>query len=118
MVNSQFIKDLKKGIENTRIDQELSPGSTPRRYEPTGGVAKHNKRIHDESRYADTHKNLPFTFRKPPRSKGKSIYLKCDNCGKLYMGTTVTHGIICNNCHKFSTVSEVIEEEFNIDREG
>ena len=105
-MNSEFLKDLKKGIDNSSINQRLSPGS-PRRYEPNAGIRKHNERIHKESKAADNFKNLPFSFRKPPKPKGGSAYLKCNNCGHITNGTTVTVGIICDNCKKFSLVTEV-----------
>lgn len=117
MVNSNLLRDINKQIANEPIRQELPAGS-PRRYEPESGIRKHNERIHKESRYADTHKNLPFTFRKPQKPMGRSSYFVCDNCGKPYRGTTVTVGVICNNCGKFSTVSQVEEEDLNIDWEG
>ena len=106
MVNENFKRDLNRTIKNTPIRQELPPG-TGRRYEPEVGVGKHNRRIHKESRYTDTHKNLPFTFRKPPKPKGKSVYIQCNNCGHITSGTTATVGVICNECKKFSSVTEV-----------
>jgi formylmethanofuran dehydrogenase subunit E len=106
MVNNAFVKDLAKGIKNTPLRQEL-PAGAGRRYEPEVGVGKHNERIHKESRYADTHKNLPFSFRKPPKPAGKSSVISCDNCGHITSGTTATVGMICTNCGKFSSVSEV-----------
>ena len=111
-MNKEFVKDVTKGVMNSPTHQELPAGS-PRRYEPEQGVQKHNERIHKESRYADTHKNLPFTFRKPPKPMGRSAYVQCDNCGHITGGSTATVGMICNNCGKFSTVSEV-----NFDGEG
>ncbi len=86
---------------------ELRPGATPRRWEPEGGVKKLNQRIHKESKFADSHKNLPFSFRKPPKAKGRSSIVQCDNCGAFTHGTTMTVGIICKQCNKFSSVSEV-----------
>lgn len=106
-MNNEFIKDLSKGLSKNTINQELSPGSTPRRYEPASGVAKHNARIHKESKYADTHKNLPFSFRKPPKPIGRNAYVQCDNCGKVFPASTATVGVICKSCGKFSTVTEV-----------
>lgn len=106
-MNTQLIKDLQKGIKKEPINQVLSPGSTKRRYEPEGGTKKHNERIHKESRYADEHKNLPFKFSKPHKPKGRSTLVSCDNCGFITTGTTATVGIVCRNCKKFSTVSEV-----------
>ncbi len=106
-MNKEFIKDLSRSIKNSTIQQELSPGSTSRRYEPIEGVNKLNNRIHKESSYADTHKNLPFTFRKPFKSKGRSTYVKCSTCGHILSGTTATVGVICPACKKFSSVTEV-----------
>jgi ribosomal protein S27E len=106
-MNSEFIKDLQKGIvQSPSANQVLDPGS-PRRFEPTLGLKKHNERIHKESKQATDYKNLPFSFRKPPKPKGRHAYLQCDNCGHITTGSTATVGIICNNCKKFSTVTEV-----------
>jgi len=107
-MNKQFTKDLKKAIIKEPIKQVLDAGSTPRRYEPESGLKKHNERIHKESKYVDSHKNLPFSFRKPLKPMGKSAYLQCDNCGQVITGTVFTVGVVCNSCGKFSTVTEVL----------
>ena len=86
---------------------ELRPGATARRWEPDGGIKKLNERIHRESRFADTHKNLPFSFRKPPKAVGRNTFLVCDNCGAYISGTSATVGVICRSCNKFSTVTEI-----------
>jgi hypothetical protein len=109
-MNSNFTKDVKKVLNNTQVG-ELTPGSTGRRYTPPDGVKKHNERIHRESKQADDHKNLPFAFRKPPKSRGRSTYIQCDNCGCITSATTVTVGMICPECNKFSTVKEVVCDE-------
>jgi predicted Zn-ribbon and HTH transcriptional regulator len=107
-MNEQYVKDVAKYVKQTPLNQELPPGS-PRRYEPPGGVAKHNARIHRESKAQDL-KNLEFSFRKPPKPVGRSTYIKCDNCGYVLSGTTATVGVICPECKKFSTVTEVSDE--------
>ena len=108
-MNEQLKRDIARHVKNTPLDQELSPGSTPRRYEPTGGVGKHNARIHRESEVIDQ-KNLDFNFRKPPKPVGRSAYVQCDNCGYVTSATTATAGIICPECKEFSTVTGVIDE--------
>jgi len=90
---------------------ELRPGATPRRWEPDGGVTSLNNRIHKESKFADTHKKLPFSFRKPLKAKGSRSLIQCDNCGAITIGTTITVGIICKKCNKFSSTSEVLFED-------
>jgi len=107
-MNEQYIRDTKRLIKNTPLNQELTPG-TPRRYEPIGGVNKHNARIHRESKVVDS-KNLEFSFRKPPKPVGRSVYIECDTCGYITSGTTATAGIICPECKEFSTVTEVEDE--------
>ncbi len=109
-MNKQYNDDIAKYVKNTEINQSLAPGATPRRYEPNGGVQKHRERIHKESRYADEHKKLPFTFRKPPKPVGRNTVVACDNCGNITSGTTATVGIVCRACGKFSKVHEVIDE--------
>ena len=106
-MNEQFIKDLGKAIKREPVNQELSPGSTDRRWVPPGGLRKHREKIHSESKFADNNKDLPFTFSKPKKPNGRGTYIKCDNCGYITSGTTVTVGIVCPECKKFSTVTEV-----------
>lgn len=108
-MNKQFTKDLNKAIRDTRVG-ELTPGSTPRRYEPRGGIQKHNERIHRESKYADTHKNLPFSFSKPPKSSSRSKYVECDNCKYITSVSVNTVGMVCPECKKYSSVTEVPDE--------
>lgn len=110
-MNSEFVKDISKAVQNTKLNQELPAGSTNRRYEPAAGVKKHNERIHKESKYADNYKNLPFSFKKPSKPIGRSSYVSCDNCGHIIVGTTATVGMICKSCGKFSSVSEVAYDE-------
>lgn len=107
-MNKQFIKDLQKNVAESKVlQQELPAGSTGRRYEPTLGVRKHNERIHRESKNSDDYKNLQFTFKKPPKARGRSIFVKCDNCGNIISATSITVGVICKECKKFSSVTEV-----------
>lgn len=104
-MNEQFIRDVKKGLKP--LNQELTPGATPRRYDPAGGLKRHRERIHRESKQADDWKNLPFTFSKPSKPKGRHAYVQCDNCGYITSGSSATVGMICPECHKFSSVTEV-----------
>lgn len=107
-MNNEFYKDIAKHVKQTKLDQELTPGQG-RRYDPALGEKAHRERIHRESRAAET-KGLPFEFRKPPKAVGRSTYVRCDNCGYIASATTVTCGIICPECKKFSTVTEVNDE--------
>lgn len=108
-MNSQFKKDITKHLTSTKDVGELSPGTVNRRVTPAGGVRRHNERIHRESKIADDHKNLPFTFSKPKKPKRPKL-VQCDSCGHITAGTIDTIGVICENCHKFSLVSEVVDE--------
>lgn len=80
----------------------LSPGSTPRRYEPEGGINKHNERIHRESAVADA-KNLPFSFSKPGKPKRQKTVI-CKGCGTYYRLNVNSVGVVCGSCHKFCGV--------------
>jgi hypothetical protein len=108
MVNvDAIIKDTVKKVKSAPSDfGELSPGTTGRRYEPEGGVGKHNERIHRESRYVDEYKNLPFTFSKPKRAL-RAVYYKCPDCEYIHRGNINTYGLICPECHKFVILEEV-----------
>jgi DNA-directed RNA polymerase subunit RPC12/RpoP len=85
---------------------ELSPGSTGRRWEPEGGVRKHNEKIHRESNYVDTYGNLPFTFSKPKKS-GRKAYMKCAKCGHIVHVSINTVGMVCKECNAYVSVEEV-----------
>lgn len=82
---------------------ELDPGSTGRRWEPEGGIKKHNERIHRESRIVDSHKNLPFKFSKPKKSK-KHVLMKCKRCNHIVSLQKNSVGMICPKCKKYSNV--------------
>jgi formylmethanofuran dehydrogenase subunit E len=86
---------------------ELRPGSLPRRWEPEEGVRKLNERIHKESKFADEHKKLPFSFRKPPKPISSPAVVQCENCGNISYATKATVGMVCSACKKFSKVKEV-----------
>ena len=107
MANSEYVKDISKGISTTPLKQILEPGTTPRRYEPEGGVNRLNSRIHKESKYMDSHGNLPFSFRKPLKPKGRNAYVMCDNCGHVIYASSITVGMICRSCNEYSSVTEV-----------
>lgn len=87
---------------------ELEPGSTPRRWIPEGGEQKYRERIHRESKFADDHKNLPFTFSKPHHPK-KQILFKCLECGHIFSASKNTVMIICSECKKSARV-ELVDE--------
>ena len=87
---------------------ELSPGATPRRWEPEEGTKKLNERIHRESKYTDDHMNLPFKFSKPVGSKRQKT-VQCTKCDTYYRVNITTVGLVCNTCHKYSSVKDVEE---------
>ena len=96
---ADFFKNQDLGIG------ELSPGSTPRRYEPTGGISKHNARIHKESKQLDT-KNLPFSFSKP-RKAGRQRNVVCNKCGTHYRLSVNAVGVICNACNQYCSLEDI-----------
>jgi len=109
MVNKEFSKDIAKHIKNSDFggSKELTPGVTPRRYEPSSGIKKHNERIHRESKWTDDNKNLDFTFSKP-KKPARGAIVRCLNCGKLSGASVNTVGIICTGCKTYSSVEEVV----------
>ena len=92
-----------ENLQNLGGSKELSAGSTARRFEPVGGLKKHNERIHRESACADSNLNLPFSFSKPKKS-GRTEVKKCSGCGELVLVPVNTVGIICRECGKFEKV--------------
>lgn len=107
MVNNAFKEDISKAIKNTNVSTEFDAGSVGRRYEPALGTAKHNQRIHKESKIQDKYGNLPFTFSKPDfgKLKGKNAVKVCDNCGHQVYVKEKTIGVICTSCKTYSSVS-------------
>jgi len=86
---------------------ELSPGA-PRRYVPEGGERKHREKIHRESKFADDHKGLPFSFSRPPKSK-KQLWFRCVGCGHEMLASKNTIMIVCSNCDKAVKVEKIDE---------
>ena len=85
---------------------ELSPGSTPRRWLPEGGERRLRDKIHRESKFADSHKNLPFSFSKPKRL-GKQVLFRCLECGHTFLASKNTVMCICSTCKKATKVERV-----------
>lgn len=107
-MNEQFVRDVAKAVKEVKLNQVLEPGVTPRRYTPALGEKRHRERIKQESKIADS-KNLPFTFSKP-RKAGRSSYFTCDNCGYTFSSSVNTIGVVCNECKKFSTCTELPDD--------
>ena len=110
MANSEFAKDISRHLDKTSISTKLEAGATSRRYEPSGGLAKHNKKIHTESEYADNYKKLPFSFSKPDTLK-RTIVKLCGNCEEPVSVHTNCVGLICRNCKQYANVIEVELDE-------
>jgi len=70
------------------------------------GSRKYNERIHKESRFADTHKNLPFEFSRPTKHKPTNVLLICDNCGRDLHVTEDTVVVICGPCKHLNRVKD------------
>lgn len=84
---------------------ELSPGSTPRRWIPEGGIKKHVDKIRRESKIADA-KKLPFTFSKPPR-RVKHQWFECVVCGRELEAPINTIMCVCPVCKKVTKVKVI-----------
>jgi rubrerythrin len=66
------------------------------------GTKKYRERIHKESKFADTYKNLPYTFSKPKKSKPYNTLFVCPQCGEELFITEDTICIICSHCKTMS----------------
>jgi len=77
-----------------------------RRWLPEGGEDKLRNKIHKESKFADDHKKLPFTFSKPKKS-GKSVYFQCVECGRVITAGPNTIMCVCPDCKKVTKVERV-----------
>ncbi len=110
-MNDVISKNIGNYLKSSDLggSRELNPGELGRRYEPIGGLNKHNERIHRESRQFDKYSKLPFEFSKPKKSLPDKT-VKCLNCGNITRGTSNTVGIICTKCNVFSKVEEVVYE--------
>ncbi len=87
---------------------ELSPGVTPRRYIPEGGLQKLRDKIHKESKFADDHKKLPFTFSKPTKPK-RHDWFSCVECARVVSAPKNTFMFACPTCKKATKVVKIDE---------
>jgi len=78
-----------------------------RRWVPEGGLQKHREKIHRESKFADEHKNLPFTFSKPQR-KSNEVF-RCVECGRIFSAPKNTIMCICKECNKVTKAERINE---------
>lgn len=81
---------------------------TDRRWIPPGGIKRHNEKIHRESKIADDHKNLPFTFSKPSGNK-RHEWFRCVECGKIISAPVNTVMCVCSGCKKVTKVERIKE---------
>lgn len=86
---------------------ELSPGSTPRRWEPEKGLKRHRETIRRDSKRGD---NLQFSFSKPKKPKAIKA-VRCCKCGTTVAVPQNTVGMICRVCHSYAPVVGVEEDE-------
>jgi len=77
-----------------------------RRYVQESGLKKYREKIHRESKFADDHKKLPFTFSKPSKPR-KHEWFKCVNCGHEMSAPKNTIMIVCSACNKAAKVEKV-----------
>jgi hypothetical protein len=77
-----------------------------RRWIPEGGLQKHREKIHRESKFADDHKNLPFTFSKPTKPK-KYEWFGCVECGRVLSAPKNTIMYACPDCKKATKVVRI-----------
>ena len=82
-------------------------GAGKRRWEPAGGLQKHNEKIRKESKQADQ-KNLPFTFSKPVRRTCHD-YFECDGCGSIMSLPRNTIMVVCSGCKELRKVTKLDE---------
>lgn len=75
-----------------------------RRWIPEKGTQAYKDRIHKESKLADEHKNLPFTFSKPRRAKATDIFV-CD-CGHTFSAPKGIIMFVCSNCKQLKKVNK------------
>ena len=87
---------------------ELTPGATPRRWVPEGGIQRHNNKIHKESKVADNYKKLPFEFSKPPKNK-RHEWFECIECGRITSLPINTVMYACPDCKKATKVEKIKE---------
>jgi hypothetical protein len=70
------------------------------------GKKKYKERISKESKYADQHKNLPFTFSKPQKDKPRNTAIECPKCSRISFVASCTISIICSNCKTLYSVNK------------
>jgi len=70
------------------------------------GTKKYRERIHRESKYADTHKNLPFKFSKPTKERPRNTCVVCEGCEKNLYVTETTIVVVCGQCKHVTKVKK------------
>jgi hypothetical protein len=70
------------------------------------GPRKYRERIHKESKYADTHKNLPFSFSKPLKEKARNVLVECSHCERMLSVNEDTIVVVCGGCSKITRVKD------------
>jgi hypothetical protein len=70
------------------------------------GSRKYRERIHRESKYADSHKNLPYKFSKPAKNKPNNVHVECKKCDRIIDVTEDTIVVICSQCKSIIKITK------------
>lgn len=68
------------------------------------GPKKYKERIHRDSKFADGHKNLPFKFSKPKKSKPTNVRIECSKCGRDLFVTDESILVVCGSCKELTRI--------------
>ena len=85
-----------------------SPGASKREapQAQVRGSKAYRDKIHRESKFADAHKNLPFTFSKPKKDLPINTEAMCEHCGKDVLVSKRTYSWICRGCNRLAHVKK------------
>jgi len=75
------------------------------------GDRKYRERIHRDSKYADSNKNLPYSFSKPKKDKPCRVPFTCVHCGRESAHTEETIAVICGGCNHLTVVRTVEKKD-------
>lgn len=75
------------------------------------GARRYRERIHRESKFADDHKNLPYKFSKPKKSKPSNTHYECEECSRDFWVNEDTVIVICGHCKHMNRVKKMDKKD-------
>ena len=74
------------------------------------GPKAYNRKIKQDSKFSDDHKNLPYHFDRPTKSKIAKVAIECKQCKKVLFVSEDAILVVCGSCSSITRVKDKVNK--------